>query len=109
MLLHDAGGDRSQTVAALPELIDALRAKGYKIVPVSALAGLTRDQAMPPLPADAIAVVADRPIFLLLGFAGHALHWLLVATIALGVCALAVPVRPRAEESLTTRRAASAG
>jgi cellulose synthase/poly-beta-1,6-N-acetylglucosamine synthase-like glycosyltransferase/peptidoglycan/xylan/chitin deacetylase (PgdA/CDA1 family) len=96
ILLHDAGGDRSQTVAALPDLIDALRAKGFTIVPVSELAGLSRDQAMPPLPPGALAVVADRPIFLLLGLTGHALHWLLLATIALGfarllfLCGLAV-------------------
>ena len=47
ILLHDSGGDRSQTVAALPKLIDALRAKGYEFVPVSELAGLT------PRPGDA--------------------------------------------------------
>jgi peptidoglycan/xylan/chitin deacetylase (PgdA/CDA1 family) len=28
ILLHDGGGDRSQTLAALPQIIDALRAKG---------------------------------------------------------------------------------
>ena len=50
ILLHDSGGDRSQTVAALPKLIDSLRAKGYDFVTVSELAGLTRDQAMPPVP-----------------------------------------------------------
>ncbi len=33
ILLHDGGGDRSATVAALPMLIDALRAHGYSIVP----------------------------------------------------------------------------
>ncbi|HVE95188.1 MAG TPA: polysaccharide deacetylase family protein [Acidimicrobiales bacterium] len=31
MLLHDAGGDRSQTVAQLPALIDRLRADSYAI------------------------------------------------------------------------------
>ena len=50
ILLHDSGGDRSQTVAALPKIIDSLRAKGYDFVPISELAGLSRDQAMPPLP-----------------------------------------------------------
>ena len=35
VLLHDAGGDRAQTVAALPLLIDALRAQGFELVPVS--------------------------------------------------------------------------
>ncbi len=89
VLLHDAGGDRSHTVAALPALIDTLRAKGYSIVPVSALAGLTRDQAMPPLPPGALAVVADRPMFLILGLGGHFLHWLFLATITLGFARLA--------------------
>ncbi len=49
ILLHDGGGDRSVTVAALGPLIDALRAHGYKIVPVSALMGKTTAQVMPPL------------------------------------------------------------
>jgi peptidoglycan/xylan/chitin deacetylase (PgdA/CDA1 family) len=49
ILLHDGGGDRSATVAALPVLINALRAHGYQIVPVSQLIGQTRDEVMPPL------------------------------------------------------------
>jgi cellulose synthase/poly-beta-1,6-N-acetylglucosamine synthase-like glycosyltransferase/peptidoglycan/xylan/chitin deacetylase (PgdA/CDA1 family)/spore germination protein YaaH len=49
ILLHDGGGDRSVTVAALPVLIDALRAHGYSVVPVSALMGKTTAQVMPQL------------------------------------------------------------
>jgi cellulose synthase/poly-beta-1,6-N-acetylglucosamine synthase-like glycosyltransferase/peptidoglycan/xylan/chitin deacetylase (PgdA/CDA1 family)/spore germination protein YaaH len=49
ILLHDGGGDRSSTVAALPVLIDTLRAKGYTIVPVSTLMGKTTADVMPPL------------------------------------------------------------
>jgi cellulose synthase/poly-beta-1,6-N-acetylglucosamine synthase-like glycosyltransferase/peptidoglycan/xylan/chitin deacetylase (PgdA/CDA1 family)/spore germination protein YaaH len=49
ILLHDGGGDRSATVAALPVLIEALRAHGYQIVPVSELVGKTRAQVMPPI------------------------------------------------------------
>jgi len=49
ILMHDGGGDRSATVAALGPLIDALRARGYTIVPVSALMGKTTAQVMPPL------------------------------------------------------------
>lgn len=30
--IHDGGGDRSQTVAALPAIIDGLRARGYTLV-----------------------------------------------------------------------------
>jgi peptidoglycan/xylan/chitin deacetylase (PgdA/CDA1 family)/glycosyltransferase involved in cell wall biosynthesis len=47
ILLHDGGGERSATVAALPVLIDALRAHGYSIVPVSALMGKTTAEVMP--------------------------------------------------------------
>lgn len=37
--LHDAGGDRSQTVAALPLLIDTLRNRGFRFVRASDLLG----------------------------------------------------------------------
>lgn len=37
ILLHDAGGDRSQTVAALPRIIAALRKKHYVLVTVPEL------------------------------------------------------------------------
>jgi len=34
ILLHDGGGDRSQTVAALPTIISGIQTAGYRIVPV---------------------------------------------------------------------------
>jgi peptidoglycan/xylan/chitin deacetylase (PgdA/CDA1 family) len=37
VLMHDAGGPREQTVAALPQIIKGLRAKGYKLVTVPKL------------------------------------------------------------------------
>ncbi|MEO5678960.1 MAG: glycosyltransferase [Acidimicrobiales bacterium] len=37
LLMHDGGGDRSQTVAALPELIRSLKARGYRFTTVDAL------------------------------------------------------------------------
>ncbi len=49
ILLHDAGGDRSQTVEALPRILDWLHARGDTIVPISALLGTSRDTVMPPL------------------------------------------------------------
>lgn len=49
ILLHDAGGNRSQTVAALPRLLDWLRTRGDTIVPLSTLLGTSRDAVMPPL------------------------------------------------------------
>jgi peptidoglycan-N-acetylglucosamine deacetylase len=49
ILMHDGGGNRSATVAALPVLIDTLRAHGYTFVPVSALMGKTTAEVMPQL------------------------------------------------------------
>jgi peptidoglycan-N-acetylglucosamine deacetylase len=37
ILLHDAGGDRSQTVAALPKIVSALRRRHYQLVTVPRL------------------------------------------------------------------------
>jgi cellulose synthase/poly-beta-1,6-N-acetylglucosamine synthase-like glycosyltransferase/peptidoglycan/xylan/chitin deacetylase (PgdA/CDA1 family)/spore germination protein YaaH len=54
ILLHDGGGDRAATVKALPVLIQALRDRGFKIVPVSQLMGKTRAEVMPPLNHDQV-------------------------------------------------------
>ncbi|MFH7594380.1 bifunctional polysaccharide deacetylase/glycosyltransferase family 2 protein [Streptomyces racemochromogenes] len=40
VLLHDAGGDRSRTVAALGPLIDSLKARGYRFTTLSDAVGL---------------------------------------------------------------------
>ncbi len=86
ILLHDGGGDRSQTVAALPLIIDGLRAKGYGFVPVSKLAGLSRDAVMPQVKGhDLLSVRADIGIFLFFGMIGYALNWLFFSVIALGI------------------------
>jgi peptidoglycan/xylan/chitin deacetylase (PgdA/CDA1 family) len=39
ILMHDGGGDRSGTLAALPSIIDTLRARGYRFETVSELLG----------------------------------------------------------------------
>jgi hypothetical protein len=62
--MHDGGGDRSATLAALPVLIDALRAHGYSIVPVSALMGKTTAEVMPPLtPRSTLRALPDSVAF----------------------------------------------
>ncbi|TCO47462.1 cellulose synthase/poly-beta-1,6-N-acetylglucosamine synthase-like glycosyltransferase [Kribbella antiqua] len=40
LLMHDAGGDRSETVAALAKLIPTLKARGFKFATVSDAVGL---------------------------------------------------------------------
>jgi peptidoglycan-N-acetylglucosamine deacetylase len=88
VLLHDAGGDRSETVKALPRLIDALRAEGYELVPVSELAGLTREQAMPTLPPAMWAPLVNRSVFLTYGWTEHLLRAMFIGAIWLGLARL---------------------
>jgi cellulose synthase/poly-beta-1,6-N-acetylglucosamine synthase-like glycosyltransferase/peptidoglycan/xylan/chitin deacetylase (PgdA/CDA1 family)/spore germination protein YaaH len=77
ILMHDGGGDRQPTVDALPKLIEALRAQGYQIVPVSELVGMTRDQVMPPLTRrqKRLALV-DALAFMVIDFFNHFIIYL---------------------------------
>ncbi len=50
VMLHDGGGNRSETVAALAELIPRLRARGFRFVTVSQLAGLQASDVEPTAP-----------------------------------------------------------
>ena len=47
LLLHDAGGMRSETVKALPRIIEYFKNKGFKFVSISDLMGRKRDDVMP--------------------------------------------------------------
>jgi peptidoglycan/xylan/chitin deacetylase (PgdA/CDA1 family) len=51
ILLHDAGGNRSQTIAALPLIVRALRKRGYQLVTVPRLILEDPPLAPQPLPA----------------------------------------------------------
>jgi len=85
ILLHDSGGDRSETVQALPVLIDRLRAMGYTFVPVSQLAGLTPAQVNPVISgSDLVAVRFDVSIFLVLAALDATLKFLFFTAIFIG-------------------------
>ncbi len=90
VLLHDSGGDRAQTVAALPLLVAQLKAQGQTFVTVSQLAGLTRDEAMPPLPPHSFVEQADALTVTVLSTGAWLLHWLFLIGIVLGVLRLLV-------------------
>jgi peptidoglycan/xylan/chitin deacetylase (PgdA/CDA1 family)/glycosyltransferase involved in cell wall biosynthesis len=47
ILLHDGGGDRSQTLAAIERLVPRLEQRGFRFVPLSALAGISPGEAQP--------------------------------------------------------------
>jgi cellulose synthase/poly-beta-1,6-N-acetylglucosamine synthase-like glycosyltransferase/peptidoglycan/xylan/chitin deacetylase (PgdA/CDA1 family)/spore germination protein YaaH len=86
VLLHDSGGDRSATIAALPRLIHELRSRGFRFVPVSELAGLSRDQVMPLIPPGERAFTRSNAVaFFFLYTMGWTLQWIFVIGIALGL------------------------
>jgi len=89
ILMHDSGGDRSKTLLLLPQLIDSLRAKGYKFVPLSELGGFKRDEVMPPLPFT-ISLYADRAVFLTISYLAQFLYYCFLGAIVLGVARLFV-------------------
>jgi cellulose synthase/poly-beta-1,6-N-acetylglucosamine synthase-like glycosyltransferase/peptidoglycan/xylan/chitin deacetylase (PgdA/CDA1 family)/spore germination protein YaaH len=73
ILLHDGGGDRSQTVEALPQIIDWLRRQGpnrAQFVTASKLLGVGRDVMMPP------ALHSDRTTIAATSFGLWTVHFL---------------------------------
>ncbi len=86
VLLHDGGGDRAQTVAALPAIIDGLRARGFELVPISKLAGVSSEAVMPHVTGrDLVAVRADIAVFLLIAALLWTIKWLFFVAIGLGI------------------------
>lgn len=88
VLLHDAGGDRSRTVAALPGLIDQIRARGYRLVTIGELAGMTPQQVMPPTSRTALDLAVDRLGFDFFRWTQTIMTTLFVTAIFLGVARL---------------------
>jgi cellulose synthase/poly-beta-1,6-N-acetylglucosamine synthase-like glycosyltransferase/spore germination protein YaaH/peptidoglycan/xylan/chitin deacetylase (PgdA/CDA1 family) len=88
VLLHDAGGDRSQTVKALPALIDAIRAQGYHLVTVDQLAGMPPEQAMPPTSRSSLSLWLDRLGFGFFRYLDVLLQTLFITAIVLGIARL---------------------
>jgi cellulose synthase/poly-beta-1,6-N-acetylglucosamine synthase-like glycosyltransferase/peptidoglycan/xylan/chitin deacetylase (PgdA/CDA1 family) len=91
VLMHDAGGNRAQTVAALPRLIAGLRRRGFSFVTVSGLAGIPRAQAE--VPATAAQRLRGRVFDAMLSLAGTVTNLLtrlvMLVTILVGLRMLA--------------------
>ena len=84
ILLHDAGGDRSQTVKALPQIIDHFKNEGFEFVTVSSLMNKTRDQVMPEVHKDLkFSVFLDSMFFTLTFLWEHFLHGFFIVAILL--------------------------
>jgi len=103
ILFHDGGGDRSQTVTALPIIIDALRARGFEFVSVPELVSKTRAEVMVPLSGkEWLEAKADGFIFSLYHWFTLTIGWVFVLGIVLvsgraliiGILALIEKLRP---------------
>jgi cellulose synthase/poly-beta-1,6-N-acetylglucosamine synthase-like glycosyltransferase/peptidoglycan/xylan/chitin deacetylase (PgdA/CDA1 family) len=76
VLLHDGGGNRAETVRALPMIIEGIRARGYEIAPVYELLGKQRADVMAPLPTgQRWAASLDRLGFWLFDIAVVGIAW----------------------------------
>ena len=85
VLLHDAGGDRTQTVEAIPRLVETLRSRGFQIVTVADLLGRTRDEVMPLLARNLWDIWADRTAFAVVEFIITTIHWLFLTGVVFGI------------------------
>ncbi len=91
VLLHDGGGVRANTLAALGRLIDSLKARGDTLVLASQLVGLDRDRAMPPVPAvGQLRRVLEIGGFQLLGGVEWLMFWVFSIAVALGIGRLVI-------------------
>jgi cellulose synthase/poly-beta-1,6-N-acetylglucosamine synthase-like glycosyltransferase/peptidoglycan/xylan/chitin deacetylase (PgdA/CDA1 family)/spore germination protein YaaH len=89
VLLHDGGGDRTATVAALGPLIDSLRAHGDTLVRVSELIGISPQVAMPRLPpTSAAARMGELLFFGGMGVVEWVLYWTFFTALILGFARL---------------------
>ena len=77
VLLHDGGGNRSETVRALPMIIDGIRARGFEIAPVYELLGMQRADVMAPLPRGELwAARLDRLGFWMFNAVQSGITWI---------------------------------
>jgi len=84
ILMHDAGGERSQTILALPRIIDYYQKHGYHFVTVSSLMDKTRDQVMPVVQKQFKFAESLNLIFFVITFLWeHFLHGFFIVAILL--------------------------
>lgn len=86
IMFHDAGGDRSQTVAALPVVISQLKARGYRFTTVTGALGMRSTAGVErSRDVDRLTGIAFLETLRLSGWIAGALQWLLVPLGALAL------------------------
>ncbi len=92
ILLHDAGGNREETVKVLPRIIKYFKDKGYTFTTVADLLDESRDQLMPAVPKDRSYYYIQFSYYVAeFGYwGGNALVFLFVSCIILSVMRILV-------------------
>ncbi|WP_144561251.1 glycosyltransferase [Bacillus mycoides] len=86
ILLHDAGGNRTHTVEALPIIIKDLKKHGYSFVTISDLMDKERDEVMPPVSSeDKQYILYNKAVFSGTGYFKHILTTIFYIAIGLGI------------------------
>ncbi|MGE7940304.1 glycosyltransferase [Bacillus paramycoides] len=86
ILLHDAGGNRTHTVEALPMIIKDLKKHGYSFVTISDLMDKERDEVMPPVSSeDKQYLFYNKAVFSGAGYSKHILTTIFYIAIGLGI------------------------
>jgi len=87
ILLHDAGGSRWATVAALPRIIEYFKKKGYRFTTVASLLNKTRDDMMPRVSAGLdYYLIRTNYVLASAGYwGGHFIFALFLISIILGI------------------------
>ncbi|MBC8074101.1 MAG: glycosyltransferase, partial [Deltaproteobacteria bacterium] len=99
VVLHDGGGDRGATVAALRELIPELQRRGHPIVGLGTYLGLERAALAPPLSQPDVAVALGTRVVTEVQSSGAvALQWLFT------ICTILAAARILALGVLVLRR-----
>lgn len=86
ILLHDAGGNRTHTVEALPIIIKDLKKHGYSFVTISDLMDKERDEVMPPVSSEGKQyLLYNKAVFSGAGYSKHILTTIFYIAIGLGI------------------------
>jgi len=77
IVLHDAGGERSQTLAAVARFVPELRARGYRFESLEEASGIPRDLLAAPLPGSERLLVLGVDLLSAIGHYG----WLAIVVL----------------------------
>jgi cellulose synthase/poly-beta-1,6-N-acetylglucosamine synthase-like glycosyltransferase/spore germination protein YaaH/peptidoglycan/xylan/chitin deacetylase (PgdA/CDA1 family) len=111
ILLHDAGGDREETIKALPRIIEYYQQHGYQFVSISELINMPKDQLMPKVKGsmNILLLNADKALASFTWFQEHFLSFLFFIALILvlfriGLIALLVMLRKKNDNDAVDMR-----